>query len=364
MTRVLLLIKALDRGGAERLLVSAARYLDRSKFDYEIAYLMPGADAFVGDLEAAGLGVTCLGGSRGVGWIRKLNRLVASSEIDILHVHSPYAAIGARLGLRGSRRPLIVYTEHNTWSTYRALTRWGNGATYSLNDYVFTVSEEVRASIRGRVRSETLYHGIAPEQVQVAPNGVRAELGIPSDAPVVGTVGNFRIYKGHIYAIRAISRVREQLPDVKLVLVGMGPREVHLRREVDRLGLGDCVVFTGPRADAPRVASAFDVFVVPSYEEGLSIALIEAMSLGKASVVTRVGGLPEVIRDGEEGLIVPARDPEELARGILKLLIDEGLREQMGEAATRRAKKFHIQSAVRRMEEVYESLLEDSRCRT
>lgn len=362
MTRVLILIKSLNFGGAERLLVNASRYLDRSRFEYEVAYLMPNTDALVTELEDAGLRVTCLGGSRGVGWIGKLKKLVSARRIDIVHVHSPYVAIGTRLAFRGTAPPLIVYTEHNTWPAYRRLTRWGNAATFGMNDYVFAVSEQVRASIKRASfpPAETLYHGIDPEQIQVTPDGVRSELGIPANAPVVGTVGNFRINKGHIYAVRAISRVREQLPNVRLVLVGMGPREAHLRREVARLGLKESVVFTGPRADAPRVASAFDLFVVPSYEEGLSIALVEAMTLGKASVVTRVGGLPEVVHDGSEGLIVPARDPDELARGILKLLIDDGLRERMGEAAKRRAAAFHIDKAVRRMEDVYEKLLAES----
>ncbi|MGH2636009.1 MAG: glycosyltransferase [Actinomycetota bacterium] len=363
--RVLLLVKGLGRGGAEQLLVSAARHLDRTRFDYEAAYLLPYKDALVDDLRAAGLPVACLSGARGIGWLGRLRSLVRRRRIDLVHVHSPYAAIGARLAL--PRGPKLVYTEHNVWARYHPATRWANLATFPRNDHVFAVADDVRASIvypRGisflqMPPTETLHHGIDLDRFPApgSSNGVRAELGIADGAPLVGTVANFKAHKAHDVLLRAAVRVRRDVPDVRFVLVGTGPLEDEVRREAHAIGVGDQVVFAGFREDVPRVAAAFDVFALPSTYEGLSIALLEAMALGKPPVVTRVGGLPEVVDDGVSGLLVPSGDPEALATQIVRLLRDPKMRADMGEAARRRAGAFDIRRAVRRTEEVYGELL-------
>jgi glycosyltransferase involved in cell wall biosynthesis len=365
MTRILLLIKGLDRGGAEQLLASTARHLDRSRFGYEVAYLLPDRSALVPELQRTGLRVRCLEGSRGAGWIGRLRSLVADRRIDVVHVHSPYVAVGARLGLpRGVR---LVYTEHNVWESYRRPTYWGNLLTFGRNDHVFCVSERVRVSLRYPrplrfLRSppvETLYHGHDP--AVLGPDGgaeeVRAELGIPPGAPVVGTVASFKRHKGHQYLIRAAERVRRAVPDVRFVLVGRGPLEERVRAQARALGLDGTLIFAGYREDAPRIAGAFDVFALSSVYEGLSIALVEAMAQGRPVVVTEVGGLPEVVEHGQHGLVVRAEDPDALGDAILTLLQDAGLRQRFGEAARRRAGDFDIRRAASRIEEVYGELV-------
>jgi glycosyltransferase involved in cell wall biosynthesis len=364
--RVLLLIKGLGRGGAEQLLVNAAPYLDRSRFDYEVAYLLPWKDALVEDLEANGLQVTCLDGAKGPAWAFRMRKLVRDRRIDLVHVHSPIAASAARILLAGSRIP-HVYTEHNVWERFHPATRALNLMTFPLCDHVFTVSNNVRASVRypKLMRAmnlpplETLYHGPDPAQIAgwTSRNGVRAELGIPEGAPVVGTVANYKTHKGYKFLIEAASMVREKIPDVRFVFVGLGPLESEMRQQVKDLALEEAVVFAGFREDAPRVAGSFDVFTLPSLHEGLSIALIEAMALGKPAVVTHVGGLPEAVNDNVEGLVVPPQDPESLAVALVSLLEDDEFRHRLGENARVRAQAFDIRNAVTRMEEVYEELL-------
>jgi glycosyltransferase involved in cell wall biosynthesis len=364
VTPVLFLIKGLGRGGAERLLSSAARYLDRARFEYEVGYLLPHKDALASELRQAGLRVRCLDGRLGAGWIGRLRSLVRERGIQLVHVHSPYVAIGARLGL--PRHVPIVYTEHNVWESYRPATYWGNLLTFPRNDHVFAVSDRVRASLRypGPLRSlamppaETLYHGYDPAAVEDgAVPDLRQELGIPEGVPVVGTVASFKHQKGHRHLLGAAELVRRKVKDVRFVLVGQGPLEADIRRQARELELGPTVLFAGGREDAARVAGAFDVFVLPSIHEGLSVALVEAMAMGKPAVVTRAGGLPEVVEDREHGLVVPTADPSALARGILALLEDEPLRQRLGDAGRRRAADFDIGSAVRRIEAVYEELL-------
>jgi glycosyltransferase involved in cell wall biosynthesis len=365
--RVLLLIKGLGRGGAEQLLVSAAPYLDRSRFEYEVAYLLPWKDALVGELNQAGLPVHCLDGARGAGWIRRLRSLVKAGGFHLVHVHSPYAAIGARVGLPRRGGPRLVYTEHNVWDRYHLATYWANLGTYLRNDYVLTVSDHVRRSIRypRPIRFlrmppvETRYYGI--DRASVArwgsSDGVREELGIPQDASVVGTVANFKVGKGHMNLLDAAARVRRVVPGARFVLVGQGVLEPEVRSRATQLGLDGTVVFAGYREDATRVMGAFDLLAIPSQYDGLSIALLEAMSLGKPAVITRAGGNPEVVDDGEHGLVVPTADPIALADGIVALLQDPALRQRLGESARRRAQDFDIRAAVRRTEEVYQEVL-------
>jgi len=364
MKRILLLIKGLGRGGAEQILLSVMRHVDRSGFEFEVAYLRPDKSALVGDLEREGLRVHCLHVARDPGWLRRLRALVVEGGFDLVHAHAPLPAIGARFVLP-PRLPL-VYTEHNVWESYRPATRSANLLTFPRNDRVFAVSDRVRASIRypGPLRLlpmppvETLYHGYDPPAMAkpVAPHLLREQLGLPNGVPVVGTIANFKRHKGLAHLLRAAALVKRVVPDVRFVLIGAGPLEGEIRRLAGELGLGKTLVLAGYRNDAARAAGAFDVFALASLHEGLSIALVEAMALGKPAVVTAVGGLPEVIEHGRQGLVVAAGDPGALADGIVTLLEDGPLRERLGDAGRRRAAAFDIRRAVRRIEEVYAEL--------
>jgi glycosyltransferase involved in cell wall biosynthesis len=367
MNRILLLIKGLGRGGSEQLLASAAPHLDRTRFRYEIAYLLPWKDALVQGLRSDGFAVHCLDGARGPAWMTRLRSLVREHQIDLVHVHSPYAAIGARSILARRGGPRIVYTEHNVWERYQRATYWGNLLTFPRNDHVFTVSKQVQRSIvyPKALRflqvppTETLYHGIDPASVgwQSRDEG-RQEVGVGQDVPIVGTVANFKAHKGHAHLLETVLHVRRAMPEVRFVLVGQGPLEAGIRRQAHRLGLDGTVVFTGFREDALRLVAGFDIFALPSLHDGLSIALVEAMALGKPCVITRVGGNPEVVEHGKHGLVVPPGDPRALADALLTLLRDRPLRERLGREAQARAAVFDIRASVRRMEQVYQELNE------
>jgi glycosyltransferase involved in cell wall biosynthesis len=364
VSRILLLIKGLGRGGAEQLLLSAAPHVDRDRFEYEVAYLLPWKNALVGSLEQAGMPVHCLDGARGLGWLTRLRALVRRREIELVHSHSPVPAVGARLSVPRVRQ---VYTEHNVWGRYHRATYWANVLTFPRTDHVFAVSDQVRESIRyprwlrGRrmPQVETVYHGLDPDAIpdRNGSDGIRRDLGIPDDAPIVGTVANFKAQKGHAQLLQAALRVREAVPDVRFVLVGTGPLEDEMRRRGKEMGLNRSVVFAGFREDVPRVADTFDVFCLPSTYEGLSIALIEAMSLGKPVVVTAVGGHPEVVTEAKDGFLVPPGDPSALADRLITLLRDRELRLRLGRSAKERAAAFDIRDAIRRIEAVYSEVL-------
>ena len=201
--RVLWLIKGLGLGGAERLLVAAAGVHDRAAFAIEAAYVVPEKDALVPALREKGVLVTCLGGSP-VPWVVKLRALLASGRYDVVHAHSPLLAGAARLAARTMprrRRPGIVTTEHNGWSTFALPTRLLNAVTAPLDDATLAVSEQTRASIwwpRTRARTEVVVHGVDLAGLDAARSGrdaVRTELGLDPDHVAVLSVANYRAQK-------------------------------------------------------------------------------------------------------------------------------------------------------------------------
>jgi glycosyltransferase involved in cell wall biosynthesis len=359
--RVLLLIKGLGRGGAEQIVVSTARLGNQSFFDYEVAYLLPEKSALVSDLESAGIVVHCLG-TAGRAWPWRLESLVRNRGYDIVHAHSPVPAVASRFFV--GRSAYQVYTEHNVWERYRWPTRHANARTFARNDFVIAVSDSVKRSIRshtrGRVRPplETIRHGVAPSfsREWEASDGVRQELGFGDGAPLVVTVANFKPSKGHEHLLKAAKIVLGRHPDVCFVLAGVGETEERMKRLASTLGLNRNVAFVGRRDDASRLMRAADVFVLPSEHEGLPIALLEAMMLGRASVATTAGGIPEVITNDESGLLVPCRDERALAEAITALLDDSDRRARYGKAARVRARDFDMSVATRRIESIYAKL--------
>jgi glycosyltransferase involved in cell wall biosynthesis len=366
--RILWLTKGLGRGGAETLLVSLATRLDRSCFELEVAYVLPWKDALVPELERLGVPAHCLDGSRAsdMRWVSRLRRLVRRGRFDLVHSHTPYVALGART----LRQPPIVHTEHNTWETYRASTRWANRVTYPRNAAVIAVSKAVAVSIRPPPFARTwppvhvIHHGAEP-----AANGpltpetrsrARRTLGLREGELVIGNVGNFTAKKDHRTLLEATAVAASHHHEIQLVLIGSGPLEGAVRDDARSLGLIDRVVFAGSRDDVAELVPAFDVFALSSRHEGLPISLLEAMAAGVPCVATSVGGVPEVIDNGNEGLLVPPGDAVALANALSTLLRARDLRNAVGASAAQTARRFDVAQAARRTEAVYRDALQAS----
>ena len=370
--RVLWLTKGLGLGGAERLLTLTAARIDRSRFEVEVAYLLPWKDAFVPDLEGAGVPTVCLGSRDGADprWPLRLRRLLRDRDHAIVHTHSPVPAAAARLLVRTPAR--LVHTEHNVWDRYRRPTYVANALTYPRNEAVIAVSDGVAESIRrprwapGRYPTvETLLHGVEPASTprgSEARLAARRELGIDDLAPVIGNVANLTLKKDHAGLLAAFDLVRRRVPEAVLLLVGAGPLEADLRAEVRDRELDDSVRFLGSRDDVPELLPALDVFVLSSRFEGLPISLLEAMAAEVACVSTRVGGIPEAITDGVEGRLVPPGEPKVLAEALTDVLLDPDVRSRLAAAGRARVvEAFSIDRAVRRTEEIYTDLLRSER---
>jgi glycosyltransferase involved in cell wall biosynthesis len=346
--RVLWLIKGLDPGGAELLLAMLAEVRNRDGFEYEAAYVLPWKRGLVDQLEHAGLAVHCLHGGRewDLRWAIRLRRLVRERRYDVVHIHSPYVAGIARVALRSlpqKVRPRIVYTEHLPWWGYVRATRLLNRMTYRLDDANLAVSTTVTESIAPGLRDkvEVMVQGIFPERVRV-----------------VGTVAHFRPQKGYPVLLEAARLVLDEDLPVRFVAVGRGPQEDELRAIHARLALGDRFLLTGFREDATRVMSAFDLFALASHNEGLPLALMEALALGTPVVATAVGGIPEGVKDGVQGLLVPPSRPDLLAHAVVTLVRDPQLRARMSEAAADRGRAFDIRDSARTVERHYRAVVD------
>lgn len=371
--RVLWLIKGLGLGGAERLLTLATPYLDRSRFEYQAAYLLPWKNALVDELQRAGVPVTCLNHRRAFDLriVGRIAALLRERRIDLVHLHLPYAGIVGRLAARLAGVPCVVYTEHNLQARYHPLTRMMNQLTMRLTDVTISVSEEVRRSLvmsplgRG-AKVETVLNGVDVDGLQLAAvqgPSVRDELAIPPEHRIVGVVNVFRPQKRLDLWLQAARLVADQEPQTTFVIVGDGPIRADLMEMADRLGLRGTVIFPGLRHDAPRFLAAFDVFMLSSVYEGLPVAVLEAMALQTPVVATQVGGLPGVIEEGVQGFLVPPRDPEALADRVVRLLRDPDLRRRQGEAARQRVQeRFSIDRMVAATEQIYTQLLAVRAC--
>jgi glycosyltransferase involved in cell wall biosynthesis len=367
---VLWLVKGLGAGGAERLLVSLARVADHDHFEYVVGYVLPRKTAFRPALEAAGVRVVCLSepGSGRLGWIRRLRRMLAAERFDIVHTHSPVVAgvvrVVARLSPRRGR-PVLVSTEHNSWASYLWPTRLLNASLHALDDRRFAVSSQARDSMWPPLRRgvEVLVHGVVLEDyagMRHRREAEREKLGLAPTSVVVSTVANLRREKGYPELMAAAADVLRREPSTVFLAAGQGTLEAQLRAEHRRRHLGDGFRFLGQVDDIPALLAASDVFVLPSRFEGTPIAIMEALCMGLPIVATTVGGIPEQVRDGEQGVLVPPRDPEALARALLTLVRDPELRSRMSEAAERRGADYDIRRAAARMERAYLSLVGDS----
>ena len=297
-----------------------------------------------------------------VGGALRLRAIVRGA--DVVHTHTLAAANTlARLTARTVGVPVLSHLHienHFRRATEPVLRRLDN-ETARLCARLVAVSHDTRAAYErqgypaGRI--EVVHNGVAPPPPR-ANGSVRAELGIPEDAPLVGEIARLCEVKGQRELIAALA----QLPDARLLLVGDdleqgGAFRAGLERDAERAGVRERVIFTGYRPDARALVGELDVLALPSWTEGLPLVVLEAMASARPVVATPVGGTPELVADGETGLLVPPRDPDALAAALRRLLADADLRRRLGEAGERRAREeFSLDAMCARVLAIYDEI--------
>ncbi|HEU5209578.1 MAG TPA: glycosyltransferase [Longimicrobiales bacterium] len=364
-TRVFHLIKGLGRGGAEMLLAEGLRFADRDRFHYEYGYFLPHKDALVAELCAHGVDVTCFGGVRGAAIVAASHRLAGElrrRHVDVLHCHLPLAGIAGRLAGRLAGVP-VVYTEHNKQERYHPLTRRLNRLTWPMQERAIAVSGDVADSIRRNIGTgvpvDVILNGVDVERF--APNGagraLRKQLGIDQEALVIGTVAVFRTQKRLNHWVTAARRIHDRHPDSRFIVVGDGPLRADVMAAVESAGLQHVLHAPGLCSDVRPYLDAIDIYMMSSIFEGLPVALLEAMSMECVPVCTAVGGIPEVVVDRRNGLLVQPEEPAALADAVLAVAADPAARAAIGAAARSTVvERFSMRRMAGELETLYTAI--------
>jgi glycosyltransferase involved in cell wall biosynthesis len=355
-------------GGTGNHLLSMIRRWDKSKWEVKIVSQVRRTARVTPDVPVVRLPPLRTFEAYPVAQIRRLfeiRRLISRERPEIVHAYFFWSIIYARLLKRsGAIRFLIENREDQgfNWGRHEyALLR----LTRSLPDRVICVSNAVRETVLEREkldpgRTLVIHNGI--EQTRRVDNGssaIRRRWEITEGNPVVGMVANLnRSVKGVEYFLDAVPSILEAVPETRFIVLGRGREERLLKEKARRLGIDSYVIFAGYQEEVERYYSIMDISVLTSLSEGLSITLLESMNYGLPVVVTRVGGNPELVVDGQTGYLVPPRDPASFAARVVELLRNPGLRSSMGEAGYRRIREsFRIDDVASRYLNVYDGLL-------
>jgi glycosyltransferase involved in cell wall biosynthesis len=350
------------------LLPEGLRFADRGRFEYRYGYFLPWKDAMVPALRAQDVEVSCFGGRNNLQILmsaRRIAGMLRREAVDVLHCHLPVAGAVGRIAGRMAGVP-VVYSEHNKQERYHRMTRLLNRSTWNWQARVVAVSGDVANSIDKHIRSavpvEVVLNGVDVTRYSrdnSDPGSVRERYGIPPDAPVVGTVAVFRVQKRLEDWLEAARLLRARHPYVHFLLVGDGPVRSDVEARIASSGMEDVVHLPGLQEEVRPFLAAMDVYMMSSLFEGLPVALLEAMSMECAPVCTAVGGIPEVIRSGENGYLAEPERPEQLA-GLVADLLDDPVRvRELGAAARATVEeRFSMKRMARELEAIYEQLVE------
>ncbi len=359
--RVTTLVDSLLAGGAERVAVELACGLDRERYEPHVL-VSRGDGPLLELLERSAVPYTILG--RADAWDLGPWRIAHRHLVehaDLLHSHKFGSNAWGALLARTARVPLVAHEHNFSEAASRSRRfidrRWIASRAHRVLCVSQSVADVERAS------------GVPDERIEVVPNGVRigaawpvgaarAELGLGGRSFTIGIVGRLRPEKAHEVLLEAVADLARAGRDVRLCVVGDGPRMNELQLLAARLGIDGRVTWAGERRDAATLAGAFDASVVCSHWEGLPLAALESMAAGVPLVASSVGGLPTLL-DGDAGVLVPPADPAALA-GALRELIDDPLRRADIAAAgqARVAERYSFDGMVRHVQDIYDLALE------
>jgi glycosyltransferase involved in cell wall biosynthesis len=361
--KALFLCQNLGVGGAEELILGASTALPSLGVETGVVALTrrgPIAD----EIATAGVPVQLASGQPGprdpAAFLR-LARLLQRERPDVVHTFLITASIYGRMAAFMAGVPLVLAAEQNIYQQkpkrHALLERALAARTYRIVACCEVVGEFYQRQV-----------GVPASKMAVVYNAVRfgpraragdsaparAALGLPEDALVLGTLGRLTEQKGQRLLLQAVAQLAKQHPGLVLFVAGVGPLRDDLEAEAGQLGIADRVRFLGLRRDRENLYAAMDIFVLPSQWEGLSLALVEAMGAGRPVLATSVGGNPEVVTDGETGLLIPSSDATALTDALSRLISDPDQRITLGEAAANEARtRFSIEEHVSQLAALY-----------
>ncbi|MFC1814699.1 glycosyltransferase family 4 protein [Thermodesulfobacteriota bacterium] len=297
-------------------------------------------------------------------------RLIRREKPVIVHTHSAKAGILGRLAAKISNVPVIIHTPHG----HVFFGHFGFLASKlfllmekifdRLTDCVVALTEGekkdyLKFSVSKKEKIVTIHSGVHINQfanAKININEKKKALGLKPTDPTVGTVGWLLPIKGPTYLLEAMADVWQTYPEVQLVFVGKGELEEKLKADALRMGAAEKVSFLGWRDDIPEIMQIFDIFVLPSLNEGMGRVLVEAMAAGKAVVASNVGGVPDLVKHGQNGFLAKPGDARDLSGWIEKLLLDKKMRAEMGAKGEALSRNFSVEKMVDKIDKLYFSL--------
>jgi len=341
---------------------------DKDRFEVDLIGLRHKSSASI-NLEKKGIGILNLGRKKydpltGI----DIYKEVVSRKADIIHLHGYGSSNFGRLASILSECKVIVH-EHFVDPAVPSYQRLADYVLRKHVDYGVAVSESVKEfMVKDRYipenKVEVIYNG-APlndfrPKNQTSIEKEKEKWGIPEDFSVVGTVGRLDRQKGIRFLIDAAADIKEKFKRVKFMVVGDGPLIDELRERAHSSKVDQDIIFTGYQSDVAQVQSVFDVQVFPSLWEGTPLTLFEAMSMKMPIVSTPVDGLGEVLRHGENALLVPPKNSDKLAQAILRLLSNPNISHELKTQAHRDSQRFDIINTVNKIQDLYIKILDSN----
>lgn len=359
-------IDSLRLGGAERVLATLGAYAPGAGFRFELLVLSPPDElrsVMEPVLEEAGVPIRYLG-LRRLADPRALPRLVRAirqSGCEVVHGHLEDAATLVPPAARLAGRPAVCSFHHVAVPLARRPAAKERLAVAAANTsarvvFVSRASLDSFARVYGGPQPNwcVVENGVDLDAFRDIPAGMPDDLDVPPGAPVAVVVGALRGRKRHADALSCWPRVLQCAPDAHLLILGDGPERSKLQEQARELGISARVVFAGTRPDVARIVSASTLLLLPSEHEALPTTLIEAAACATPAIACDVDGVPEVVIDGQTGLLVPVHDPPALAEATLRLLGDEALRRSLGARARQLAEeRFDARLWAERLQAIY-----------
>jgi len=365
---ILHIIKSLGRGGAEMLLPETLSIHDKKRYEFHYIYFIPWKYQMVEAIEKEGGKVTCFSAKNNLRIIlkaRKISAYVKRNNIQLIHCHLPWAGIVGRIVGKMTGIP-VVYTEHNKWERYHKLTYYLNKMSFINQERVIAVSEDVANSIRkfhhnNRPAIQVVSNGINTEKYTYSNENtrdIRKELNIPSQATVIGITCVFRKQKRLDIWLDVAKALHEKHPELHFIIVGDGILKKEIHQKSQLLEMHAYLHFVGLQSETRPYLQAVDIFMMVSEFEGLPIALLEAMSMGCMPACTDAGGIPELVKDNSNGILVPVNEPMQLINRLSELFQQPEKIKMMGDAARKTViQSFSMQKMVSELENIYDNLI-------
>lgn len=366
--RVAHVVLSLDVGGLERVvldLVQAGRALGQQPLI--ICLERPGALA----AEAAARGAHVVAFAKAPG-IRpaltvQLRSAFAKLRPQVIHTHQITALLYAGPAARMAGVPVIVHTEHGKNYASRRRTRWVGRLAGACTQRFFGVSEDIVEEVRarrivagGKVRFLPNGIDLCRFSNLVSSNAVKQQFGIPDSDRVIGTVGRLTEIKCQDVLVRGFARAARARGDLRLLLVGDGPRRPALESLAERLGVRDRVHFAGYQSQPQQYLQSMDLFALTSRSEGMPLAVLEAWAAGVPVVATSVGGLPRLVDHGRTGWLIPPFDDEALTSALLGILSDADVHRRLVDAGRDEVQStYHLHAMAQRYDDHYREILDE-----